>query len=440
MNKEVIREKVKEENVRFLQLQFVDILGVPKAVEVPVTQIEKVLNNSILFDGSSIEGFARIIESDMYLAPDLSTFMIDRDNGTKLGRFFCDIYRNPEEPFDGCPRINLKRVIKEVQQKHQLEMMVGTEAEFFLFELDEKGEIIFKTQDKGGYFDLLPLDQASQLRREIVDVLQEYGIEVEALHHEVAAGQQEIDFKYSNPLKTADNLMLFKTVIKVKSRKYKLHATFMPKPIQGINGSGMHTHVSLWKGDVNKFHDSEDPQYHLSDLARKFIAGIMKHAPAMTAIANPIVNSYKRLVPGYEAPVDIAWSPYNRSPMLRLPKGEKSSKRIEIRSPDPAANPYLLFAAILTAGIDGIENNLSCPEPIIEDFFEQDETWRIQKKIKSLPSFLSTAIRELEADLTIQKAFTEHILKKFIQNKKFEVKNYQTTVHPWEVARYLSIY
>jgi glutamine synthetase len=366
--------------------------------------------------------------------------MIDRDNSIRIGRFFCDIYRNPEEPFEGCPRINLKRVMQKVKDDHDFEMMVGTEAEFFLFELDESGEISLKTQDQGGYFDLLPLDQASQLRREIVTVLQSYGIEVEALHHEVATGQQEIDFKYSNPLKTADNLMLFKSVIKVKARKYNLHATFMPKPIEGINGSGMHTHVSLWRQDTNIFHDASEPRYHLSKVAGQFIAGIMKHAPALTALANPLVNSYKRLVPGFEAPVDIAWSPFNRSPMIRLPKGEEGGKRIEIRSPDPAANPYLLFAALLTAGTDGVESDLAFPEPIIEDFYEQDENWRKQRKIKSLPSFLSTAIRELEADTVLQKSFTEHILNNYVNNKKIEVKNYQTTVHSWEIKRYLSIY
>ena len=375
-----IRTECQKREVRYLQLQFVDVLGIPKCVEIPFSQLEKAYNNEIMFDGSSIDGFARINESDMALYPDWSTrfFETSLDGAGSVLRVISDVYTDKmgadgARPFQGDPRNNLKQFLSRVRSELGWELMTGCEAEFFLFDAEAFKEGRLVTHDEGAYFDVDPVDRGVLVRREIVNQLQQYGFEVEALHHEVAAGQHEIDFRYAECLQTADNLMKFKSLIKSIARDYGLVATFMPKPKAGINGSGMHTHLSVWKDGVNVFRDDKAERHGMSKLSLHFIAGVMQHARAITALANPLVNSYKRLVPGYEAPTVIAYSLANRSPMIRLPKATGDSKRIEIRSPDPAANPYLLFTAILAAGVDGVKHELPAPAPVTENVYLQTE-------------------------------------------------------------------
>lgn len=440
MTKESILQVCREENVKFLRMQFTDIFGVNKNVEVPESQFEKALDGEILFDGSSIEGFARIEESDMLLNPDLNTFRIFpwTNNGDKIARLICDIMNPDGTPFGGCPRQILKRVCKKAE-KMGYTMQAGPEAEFFLFLHDEKGNPILDTHDSAGYFDLAPLDLGEDARREIVNILKSLGFEVEAAHHEVARGQHEIDFKYAGAVETADNVATFKFVVRKAAQKFNLHATFMPKPIYGINGSGMHVHQSLFRGDDNVFYDpkSEDG---LSSIAKYYIGGILKHANAFVAITNPLINSYKRLVPGHEAPVNVAWSERNRSPLVRVPAKRGKSTRIEVRVPDPSANPYLALAVMLAAGLDGIENEITPPPAVNKNIFTMSQREKRRLKVEELPANLLEAIQNLEKSSTMREALGDHIFNHFVSAKKMEWSQYISQVHQWELDRYLSYY
>ena len=396
---EEIKHIAEEENVRFLRLMFTDIMGTIKNVEVPVSQLDKVLDNKMMFDGSSIEGFVRIEESDMYLYPDLSTWMIfpwESDHG-KVARLICDIYNPDGTPFAGDPRGNLKRALADMKQLGFTSFNLGPEPEFFLFKLDENGEITTDLNDKGGYFDFAPTDLGENCRRDIVLELESLGFEVEASHHEVAPGQHEIDFKYADVVDACDNIQTFKLVVKTIARKHGLHATFMPKPLFGINGSGMHCNMSLFNEEGNVFYD-ESGEMGLSQTAYHFLGGLLKHARAYTAVCNPTVNSYKRLVPGYEAPVYVAWSGRNRSPLIRVPESRGLSTRLELRSVDPSANPYLTMAVLLQAGLDGIRNELTPPPAVDRNIYVMNEEERQHAQIEDLPSTLHNAIKELRKD------------------------------------------
>ncbi|MCA1320832.1 type I glutamate--ammonia ligase [Sutcliffiella halmapala] len=438
---EDIKRIVQEENVKYIRLQFTDILGTIKNVEIPVSQLEKALDNKMMFDGSSIEGFVRIEESDMNLYPDLDTFVVfpwTSEKG-KVARFICDIYNPDGTPFDGDPRANLKRMIKEMEDLGFSNFNVGPEPEFFLFKLDEKGEPTLELNDKGGYFDLAPTDLGENCRRDIVLELEEMGFEIEASHHEVAPGQHEIDFKYADAITACDDIQTFKLVVKTIARKHGLHATFMPKPLFGVNGSGMHCNLSLFKDGENAFYD-KNGDLELSDNARHFIAGIIKHATSFTAVTNPTVNSYKRLVPGYEAPCYVAWSARNRSPLIRIPASRGISTRVEVRSVDPAANPYLAMAVLLQAGLDGIKNKLEAPKPIDRNIYVMNKEERVAAGIADLPATLAAALEELKSNEVIQAALGEHLLEHFIEAKEIEWDMFRTQVHPWERDQYLSQY
>ncbi|MDF2556604.1 MAG: glnA [Bacillales bacterium] len=439
--KEAIKEIAKKENVRFIRLQFTDIFGTIKNVEIPVSQLDKALENKMMFDGSSVEGFVRIEESDMYLYPDLNTWAIfpwTKEKGA-VGRLICDIYMPDGTPFAGDPRGNLKRVLKEMEELGYTSFNLGPEPEFFLFKLDEKGEPTLELNDKGGYFDFAPTDLGENCRRDIVLELEEMGFEVEASHHEVAPGQHEIDFKYANALAACDNIQTFKLAVKTIARNHGLHATFMAKPLYGINGSGMHCNVSLGKGNVNAFFD-ENGDMQLSDDARQFIAGILKHVPNFTAITNPTVNSYKRLVPGYEAPCYVAWSARNRSPLIRIPAARGLSTRVEIRSVDPTTNPYLALAVILKAGLDGIKKGLEVPAPVDRNIYAMDAEERKAEGITDLPASLKEALENLKADSLIKDALGEHIFEHFITAKEIEWDEFRIHVSNWERENYMSLY
>ncbi|MGD6775282.1 type I glutamate--ammonia ligase [Sutcliffiella horikoshii] len=438
---EDIKRIVQEENVKYIRLQFTDILGTIKNVEIPVSQLEKALDNKMMFDGSSIEGFVRIEESDMNLYPDLDTFVVfpwTSEKG-KVARFICDIYNPDGTPFDGDPRANLKRMLKEMEDLGFSDFNLGPEPEFFLFKLDEKGEPTLELNDKGGYFDLAPTDLGENCRRDIVLELEEMGFEIEASHHEVAPGQHEIDFKYASAIQACDDIQTFKLVVKTIARKHGLHATFMPKPLFGVNGSGMHCNLSLFKDGENAFYDANG-DLELSDNARHFIAGIIKHATAFTAVTNPTVNSYKRLVPGYEAPCYVAWSARNRSPLIRIPASRGISTRVEVRSVDPAANPYLAMAVLLKAGLDGIKNKLEAPKPIDRNIYVMNKEERVAAGIADLPATLYAALEELKSNEVIQAALGEHLLEHFIEAKEIEWDMFRTQVHPWERDQYLTQY
>lgn len=439
MTKEEIIKLVEQERVNFIHLQFTDILGMMKNISIPVTQLEKALNGELMFDGSSIEGFVRIEESDMYLKPDLDTFMIlpweSPVSDAKSARLICDVYTSDEEPFIGCPRYILRRALQEAE-KMGFSMQVGPEPEFFLFRLDQEGRATLEANDKGSYFDLPPIDRGEEARRDMVETLQKLGFEVEASHHECAPGQHEIDFKYTDALCTADNIVTFRMVVRKVAQLHGMHATFMPKPIYGIAGSGMHVHVSLFKDGKNAFYDADD-EHGLSDICRQFIAGVLSHAKGMSAITNPIVNSYKRLVPGYEAPVYIAWSHKNRSPLVRIPSRRGIGTRIEIRNPDPACNPYLGLTAILAAGLDGIRQGLACQPAVEQNIYEMDLAARRLHGINSLPENLYEAINELMADQIICDAIGPHIRERFVQAKMLEWEEYSSRIYDWEIEQYL---
>jgi len=439
-----VLDEIEDKDVDFLRLQFTDILGTVKNVSVPADQAEKAFTEGIYFDGSSIDGFVRIQESDMRLVPDPDTFSIlpwrSRDNidGGNSARLICDVHNTSTgEPFAGDPRGVLQDALDRAAEMGYT-VNAAPEPEFFLFEEDEQGRATTETNDAGGYFDLAPKDLASDVRRDIIYGLEDMGFDIEASHHEVAEGQHEINFEYDDALATADNVATFRSVVRAIAAEHDLHATFMPKPIPRINGSGMHTHLSLFTEDgENAFHD-EDDEFNLSQTAKQFTAGILEHAPALAAVTNPTVNSYKRLVPGYEAPVYIAWSDRNRSALIRKPAARiPAASRIEARFPDPSCNPYLAFAALIHAGLDGIENDLECPDPVRENIYEFDEAKREEYGIKTLPTNLGEAIDELEDDEVVKDALGPHVSEKFVEAKAEEFREYLVDVSEWEIDRYL---
>ena len=432
------------EGVRFLRLQFTDILGIIKNVEIPRSQFEKALAGEILFDGSSIEGFTRIEESDMGLVPDLGTFRVfpwSHANG-KVARLVCDVVDTAGRAFAGCPRQTLKRQ-REKARELGFTLMTGPEAEFFLFRRDAAGDPVVDTHDSGGYFDLTPVDRGEDARRDVVVALEAMGFEVEAAHHEVAPGQHEIDFKYGDAVATADAVTTFKLIVKKVAMDHGLHATFMPKPIFGVAGSGMHVHQSLMTGSGararNAFFDPQAP-CQLSKTALYYVGGILKHARAIAAVTNPLVNSYKRLVPGFEAPVNVAWSERNRSPMVRIPARRGMGTRCEVRMPDPSCNPYLAFAVMLAAGLDGIRNRIEPGDPVNENIFAMSEREKRRRRIEQLPASLAEALDALEKDDVVKNALGEHIHEHFVAAKRAEWATYISRVHPWEVEEYLSAY
>lgn len=435
--KQDIIRMVEDEDVEFIRLQFTDIFGNLKNVAVTTSQLDKVLDNKCMFDGSSIEGFVRVEESDMYLYPDLDTFEIFpwRPQQGKVARFLCDVYRPDGTPFEGDPRYILKKVVEEAKNLG-FTFDVGPECEFFLFNLEDDGTPTDKTTERGGYFDVGPVDTGENARREMVMTLEDMGFEVEASHHEGAPSQHEIDVKYENALKAADNIMTFKLVVRTIAKRHGLHATFMPKPKFGVNGSGMHINMSLSKNGINIFYDPNG-ELGLSEDAYHFIAGIMKHIKAMTAITNPLVNSYKRLIPGYEAPVYIAWSAKSRSPLIRIPTSRGSETRLELRCPDPSANPYLAIAVCLAAGLDGIKNKLTPPKSVDDNIYEYTDKEREELGIFSLPTSLLEAVEELEKSDFIKNILGEHLTRKYIEAKKSEWEQYTIQVSKWELDQYL---
>ena len=440
LTKEDVLLRAKEADVKFIRLQFTDIFGVLKNVAITIEQLEKALDGEMMFDGSSIEGFVRIEESDMYLIPDPNTFAVFpwRPREGSVARLICDVYNHDGTPFEGCPRNTLKRALAEAAEMG-LAMNVGPEAEFFLFHTDAEGKPTTITHDKAGYFDLTPVDLGENARRDMVMTLEELGFEIEASHHEVAPGQHEIDFKYDDALDIADKIMTFKFVVRTVAQRHGLHATFMPKPIFGIAGSGMHMNMSLFSGEQNAFYDPNTPD-QLSDVAKYYIGGLIKHAKAIAAITNPTVNSYKRLVPGYEAPVYIAWSARNRSPLIRIPAKRGVSTRIELRNPDPACNPYLATAVALKAGLDGIKNKIQPPPPTDKNIYEMTAEERLAEGIDSLPSSIYEAIQYLSRDEVLKCALGSHAYNRFIEAKMIEWDKYRVQVHPWELDEYLAVY
>ncbi len=429
-----------DRGVQFIRLQFTDILGTLKNVAITVEQLERALYEGIMFDGSSIEGFVRIEESDMYLIPDPNTFTIFpwRGRDGSVGRLICDVYNSDGTAFIGCPRYALKKVLAEARDLG-FTMNVGPEAEFFLFNTEQSGRPSVITHDEGSYFDLSPLDRGEDTRRDIVLALKEMGFEVEASHHEVAPGQHEIDFRYDDALTTADKVVTFKYVVRSIAMLHGLHATFMPKPVFGINGSGMHVNQSLFADGQNAFCDPSRP-LQLSTVALHYLGGLLSHVKGLTAITNPLVNSYKRLVPGYEAPVYIAWSPQNRSPLVRVPTRRGEGTSLEFRSPDPSCNPYLAFAVTLKAGLEGIRNKIDPPPPVDQNIYEMSQHELQDRGIDCLPGTLGDALEELKKDVLIQEALGPHIFEKFVAAKTLEWNEYRIQVHPWERNRYLSSY
>ena len=438
--KEDIMELVQDEDVEFIRLQFTDMFGQMKNVAITVSQLGKALDNRCMFDGSSIEGFARIEEADMILYPDLDTLAIFpwRPQQGKVARLICDVKRPGGEPFEGDPRYVLKRAVREAAELGYT-FEVGPECEFFLFHTDENGLPTTITHEKAGYFDLGPLDLGENARRDMVLTLEDMGFIVESSHHEIAPAQQEIDFQYDEALATADNIMTFKLAVKTIAKRHGLHATFMPKPKFGVNGSGMHINMSLAKDGKNIFSDPADKN-GLSREAYWFIGGIMKHMKGMTAITNPLVNSYKRLVPGYEAPVYIAWSATNRSPLIRIPSSRGEHTRIELRCPDPSANPYLALAVCLRAGLDGIVNHIDPPESVDCNIFDLTEEERKSRGIEAVPASLREAVSELEKDELIREVLGVHMADKYIRAKKEEWEKYTAQVTEWEISQYLNQY
>ena len=437
--KDILR-LVEEEDVGFIRLQFTDIYGTLKNVAITTGQLERALNNECMFDGSSIEGFSRIEESDMYLRPDLNTFTIFpwRPQQGKVARFICDIYRPDGTAYESDPRQVLENVIRETEEMGY-QFVVGPEFEFFLFHQDDDGTPTTTTHEKAGYFDLGPPDLGENARRDMVLTLEDMGIEIEASHHEMAPAQHEIDLKYEEALETADNMVTFRMVVKTIAKRHGLHATFMPKPKYGINGSGMHLNMSLSRDGENIFSDEND-EHGLSQEAYYFIGGLMKHIKAITFITNPLVNSYKRLVPGYEAPTYIAWSANNRTPLLRIPESRRSGKRIELRSPDASANPYLALAVCLAAGMEGIREKILPPKEISQNIFELNEEEKKALGIECLPGSLMEAVEEFEKDAFIQKVLGEELSQKFIKAKKAEYDRYRSQVSEWEMNEYLQKY
>jgi glutamine synthetase len=444
LSRQEILKQLAEQEVAFLRLQFTDILGHNKNVEVPTSQFEKALDGELMFDGSSVQGFTRIEESDMLLKPDLGTFLIFPDivegaGRGRVARLICDIANPDGSPFEGDPRYALRRQIELMQALGFDDMSAGPEPEFFMFTRHSDGSPTTDTHDAAGYFDLAPLDRGEEARRDMVNALVEMGFEIEAAHHEVAPGQHEIDFKYAGALETADNIATFRYIVKRIALNHGLHATFMPKPVSGINGSGMHTHLSLFKNGENAFFDEKADQ-QLGTTAHQFIAGLLDHASGMVAITNPTVNSYKRLTPGYEAPTNIAWSASNRSAMIRIPARRGASTRCELRMPDPTCNPYLALAVMMAAGRDGIERELTPPPSIQRNIFDMSVRDRRRHKIKELPGTLREAVAAFSKDKTMVAALGEHITGHFVEAKTAEFEEYRIEVHDWELDHYLIEY
>ncbi len=441
-----VLDAIDEEGIDFLRLQFTDILGVVKNVSIPAGQAAKAFEEGIYFDGSSINGFVRIQESDMRLKPDPETFAVlpwrtdDGDDGDGgAARLICDVIdTSTGEPFEGDPRYVLKQALAEAEELGY-EVNMAPEPEFFLFRQDDDGYATTEFADHGGYFDLAPKDLASDVRREIIFTLEEMGFDIEASHHEVAKGQYEINFEYADALTTADNVATFRYVVRAVAAQHGLHATFMPKPVAKINGSGMHTHQSLSKDGENAFHG--EGEFDLSETALSYLAGILEHAPAITAVTNPTVNSYKRLVPGYEAPVYVAWSDRNRSALIRKPAArEPEATRIEARFPDPSCNPYLGFASLINAGMDGVKRGLEAPDPIRENIYEFNEQKVEEYGIETLPKNLGDAVDALEDDEVVRSGLGEHVAEKFVEAKREEFTDYLVSVSDWELDRYLETY
>lgn len=439
-SKEEIIQLVEDEDVEFIRLQFTDIFGKLKNVAITASRLEKALDNECMFDGSSIEGFSSIEESDMYLYPDFGTLEIFpwRPQQGKVARLICDVYRHDRKPFEGDPRYVLKRAIRKAADMGYT-FEVGPECEFFLFHMDDNSMPTTITHEKAGYFDLGPLDFGENARRDMVLTLEDMGFTVEGSHHDVAPAQHEIDFRYDEALTTADNIMTFKLAVKSIARRHGLHATFMPKPKYGVNGSGMHINMSLWKEGKNIFTDEND-KHGLSREAYYFIGGIMKHMKGMTAVTNPLVNSYKRLVPGYEAPVHIAWSATNRSPLIRIPAARGEGTRVELRCPDPSANPYLALAVCLRAGLEGIENRIMPPESVDCNIFQMSEQEKKDRKIEEIPGTLIDAVNAMEADGFIKEVLGGHVYDKYVTAKKEEWYRYRSQITDWEINEYLNEY
>jgi glutamine synthetase len=439
MTKNEVVKLAHDKDVRFIKLWFTDVLGFAKSFSITIDELEGALTEGMGFDGSSIQGFARIDESDMIAKPDPSTFVIlpyrPKDSAV-VARIFCDIYEPDGKPYKGDPRYVLKRNLK-IAKDMGFTFNIGPELEYFYFKSDQDTEIL----DKGGYFDLTTLDEATDLRRDTILTLEEMGIKVEYSHHEVAPSQHEIDLRYTDALKMADNTITYRIVVKEVARKYGVYATFMPKPIFGVNGSGMHVHQSLFKGNKNAFFDAKD-KYYLSNLGKWYIAGLLRHAKEITLITSQWVNSYKRLVPGYEAPVYISWAKRNRSTLVRVPlykPGKEKATRAEYRSPDPACNPYLAFACMLRAGLEGIRNKYLLPDPIEEDVYEMSDQRRKELKIESLPGSLYEAIEQAEKSKLIKDTLGDHVFEKLIENKKIEWDRFRTHVSKYETDTYLPI-
>ena len=435
--KQDIMRLVEEEDIEFIRLQFTDMFGTLKNVAITASQLEKALDNKCMFDGSSIEGFVRIDESDMYLYPDLNTFEIFpwRPQHGKVARMICDVYRPNGTPFEGDPRYILKKVLREAADMGYT-FNAGPECEFFLFHTDDEGRPTTISHEKAGYFDISPLDLGENARRDIILTLEDMGFEIEASHHEVAPAQHEIDFKYTNALKAADNMMTFKLVVKTIAKRHGLFASFMPKPVYGVCGSGLHINMSLCKDGVNIFNDHNAPN-GVSKESYQFIAGLMKHMKGMTLVANPIVNSYKRLIPGYEAPVYVTWSEGNRSPLIRIPSTRGTNMRIELRSPDPAANPYLLLASCLAAGLDGIKNELPIPESVEGNIYEMTKQELEERGVEAIPSNLSKACHYFEDDAFMKQVLGEHVHAKYLDAKRKEWNRFREQVTEWEIDEYL---
>ena len=438
-NKDILR-LVEENDVKFIRLQFTDVFGMLKNVAITSRQLERVLEEGCMFDGSSIDGFARIEESDMLLKPDPDSFAIFpwRPQPGKVARLICDVYTTDGHPYQGCPRNVLKKVLSEAADMGYT-MNVGPECEFFLFHTDNEGNPTTITQDEGGYFDLAPIDKGEDARRDICLALEEMGFEIEASHHEVAEGQHEIDFKYGDALTTADNIMTFKIVVKSIASRHGLYATFMPKPIFGINGSGMHANQSLSTKNGNAFFD-KDGELELSSVAYSYIAGIMKHIKSIVAVSNPTVNSYKRLVPGYEAPCYVAWSAKNRSPLIRIPASRGAGTRVEVRCPDPSCNPYLAIALMLAAGLDGIKKGLTPPPAVNKNIFRMTEAEMTELGVSSLPGNLYDALAEYRSSDLVKETLGDHIFNIYDEFKIKEWDSFRTAVHPWEIKQYLTRY
>ncbi|MCI8509753.1 MAG: type I glutamate--ammonia ligase [Lachnospiraceae bacterium] len=435
--KQDIMKLVEEEDIEFIRLQFTDMFGTLKNVAITASQMEKALDNKCMFDGSSIEGFVRIDESDMYLYPDLNTFEIFpwRPQHGKVARMICDVYRPNGMPFEGDPRYILKKVLKEAADMGY-SFDVGPECEFFLFHTDDEGRPTTISHEKAGYFDISPLDLGENARRDIILNLEAMGFEIEASHHEVAPAQHEIDFRYTNALKAADNMMTFKLVVKTIAKRHGLFASFMPKPVYGVCGSGLHINMSLSKDGINIFND-HSAENGVSQEAYQFIAGIMHHMKGMTLVANPIVNSYKRLLPGFEAPMYITWSEGNRSPLIRIPSTRGTNMRVELRSPDPAANPYLLFAVCLAAGLDGMKKEMDIPKSIDGNIYEMSKKELEAQGIEAIPSNLSKACHYFEDDGFMKEVLGEHVHAKYLDAKRKEWNRFREQVTAWEIDEYL---